>query len=207
MVIDELERAWRAWAELGTELDDQQWRLPTRLPGWTVRDVFAHHSGFPAAVRAGVEVPEPQGPVTHEGAAQLLSFMQQPGGVAAQTANTLRDHAVEHANARSTAELVEPFTTLAPAVIAELRQRDLGRRVDYGGLAVLTAGEALRIFLMEAVVHYFDMALALDRPVPGPMAGPPVGETARLLVEMADPVALIDAATGRGQPRIFPLLR
>lgn len=206
-VVTSLDQAWQAWAELGITLDDQRWDLPTRLDGWTVKHVYAHHSGFPAAIRAGVEAPDVEKPITHTDAAALLRFMQQPGGIADSTADELQRQAIESTGSHSTAELVEQFTAVAPQVVDDLRGRDLDRRIDYGGLAVITAGEALRIFLMEAVVHYFDMATALDLPVPGPMSGEPLRATAQLLAEVADPVALIEAATGRGQPRVFPVLR
>lgn len=207
MVVDALAQAWRAWGELGETLQPSQWAAPTRLDGWTVKDVFAHHSTFPAAVRAAVRAPDVLDPATHADAAALLAHMQQPGGIADSAAGELREAATGLARESSAAELVEQFSTLGPEVIADLRDRDLERRVDYGGLAVITASEALRIFLLEAVVHYFDMAVALELPVPGPMTGEPLRATARLLAEVADPVALIDAATGRGQPRLFPVLR
>jgi uncharacterized protein (TIGR03083 family) len=206
MIIDALERAWQAWAELGGSLDEAQWQRPTRLTDWRVKDVYAHCSGFPAATAAGIEAPEPERPVTHGDAAELLAFMQRPGGIADEASDQLRDQAIEQAAATSTGELVAQFTEVAPKVVATLRSSDLSRRVDYGGLAVVPAGEALRIFLMEAVVHYFDMATALDLPVPGPLAGEPLRETVRLLADTADPIAFVDAATGRGAPRVFPVL-
>ncbi|MCI2416164.1 maleylpyruvate isomerase N-terminal domain-containing protein [Saccharopolyspora sp. K220] len=207
MIIDALDQAWRAWGELGSELGPAQWQRSTRLTSWTVKDVYAHYSGFPAATAAGIEVPEPPRPVTHTDAAELLAFMQRPGGVADEVADHLRDQAIEQAAAVPTSQLVEQFTEVAPQVVATLRTADLHRRVDYGGVAVVSAAEALRIFTLEAVVHYFDMATALDRPVPGPMAGAPLRETVRLLADTADPIAFIDAATGRSSPQVFPIMR
>ncbi|MDA3646417.1 maleylpyruvate isomerase N-terminal domain-containing protein [Saccharopolyspora indica] len=203
MIVDALDQAWQAWAALGRVLAGDQWQRPTRLPDWTVRDVYAHHCDFPAGTAAGLAAPEPTAPVSHADAAELLAFMQQPGGIADQTCEEVRTTAIQRAGA---GELVEQFTDRAPAVIAALRETDLDRKVDYTGFAVVTAGEALRIFLMEAVVHYFDIATALDLPVPGPMAGSPLRETVRLLAETADPVALVDAATGRSTPQVFPVL-
>ncbi|MGW3467342.1 maleylpyruvate isomerase N-terminal domain-containing protein [Saccharopolyspora sp. NPDC000995] len=207
MIIDALDQAWRAWAELGSSLDETRWRRPTRLPSWTVKDVYAHHSGFPAGTGAALDAPEAEGQVTHNDAAELLAFMQQSGGVAEQNADLLRDQATEQAAATSTGELVAQFTEVAPKVVAALRGADLNQRVDYGGVAVVLAGEALRIFVMEAVVHYFDMATALDLPMPGPMEGEPLREAVHLLAATADPIAFVDAATGRGAPGIFPIVR
>src|SRR5689334_15015567 len=37
--------AWRWWATTLPTLDDESWRRPTRLPGWSVAALVAHH-GF-----------------------------------------------------------------------------------------------------------------------------------------------------------------
>lgn len=207
MIVDALERSWRVWADFGAELDDSQWQRPTRLPGWTVKGVYAHHSPFPSVTLAGIRAPGVTDPITHESAGALLAHMQQPGGLAEQAADVLRDTAAERAAEATAAELVAEFTGTAEQVVAELRAADLERRVFYGGFAVITAREALRIFVLEAVVHYFDMAAALQRELPGPMAGAPVRETTTLLAETADPVALIHAATGRTAEAVCPVLR
>ncbi|NKZ80469.1 hypothetical protein GTA28_27980 [Rhodococcus hoagii] len=39
---DLLIRLWRLWAKRAAELSDEQWTTETRLPGWTVRDVYVH---------------------------------------------------------------------------------------------------------------------------------------------------------------------
>ncbi|MBA8825281.1 uncharacterized protein (TIGR03083 family) [Saccharopolyspora lacisalsi] len=199
--------AWRAWAELGEKLDDEQWSRPTRLEGWNAKHVYAHHSGFPAGLVALNAAPPARGALTHTSSAELLADMQRAGGPADAMADQLRHQAVEHAAAHSTSELVEAFTTTAPRAIAECEQLDPTRPIDYTGMGIVPRGEAGRIVLMEAVVHYFDIASALGMTMPGPMAGEPVRDTTLLLAEVADPVALIEAATGRGEPPVFPVLR
>lgn len=207
MIIDALDQTWQVWARLGGELTDDEWTRPTRLPSWTVKDVYTHCSPFPSATLAGVEAASPDAPVSHDDAADLLSFMQRPGGVAEQTAELLKESATSRSRTMSTDELVAQFATVAPQAIDRLREADLERTVHYGGFAVVPAREALRIFVMEGVVHYFDIAAALDRELPGPMAGEALKVTIRLLAETADPVALIDAATGRGDVPVFPVMR
>ncbi len=39
---DLLIRLWRMWAKRAAELSDEQWAAETRLPGWTVRDIYMH---------------------------------------------------------------------------------------------------------------------------------------------------------------------
>ena len=108
MVVDALAQAWREWGELGERLQPSQWEAPTRLEGWTVKDVFAHHSVFPAAISTGVHATEATEPVTHTDAA-ALAHMQQPGGVADSTAGELRENAVALARQSPTTELVEQY--------------------------------------------------------------------------------------------------
>jgi uncharacterized protein (TIGR03083 family) len=43
--VDKLEAIWRSVSELGDELDERQWKLPTELAGWTVQDNLAHLIG------------------------------------------------------------------------------------------------------------------------------------------------------------------
>ncbi|WP_433868508.1 hypothetical protein [Saccharopolyspora sp. CA-218241] len=65
--------------------------------------------------------------------------------------------------------------------------------------------EAIRIVLMESVVHLLDVLDALGRaPEVAPAA---LRETAHLLAEVAEPVGLIEAATGRSSRSPLPVLR
>ena len=207
MIIDALDQTWQAWARLGAELGEDDWGRPTRLPSWTVKDVYTHASPFPSVTRAGIEAPSPDAPVSHDDAADLLAFMQRPGGIAEETAELLKESAAARSRTTSADELVQQFAAVAPRTIERLREADLERTVHYGGFAVVPAREALRIFVMEGVVHYADIATALGRDLPGPMAGEALKVTVRLLAETADPIAFIDAATGRSDAQVLPVMR
>lgn len=205
MILDALGQAWRAWAHLGAALDEEQWQCPTRLDGWQVRHVFAHCAPAPGMLRT---LPEGErGTPDFTDAESLLAHLQRPGGIAHQRAGDIRQEAITSADGQAHAELVAQFDVVAPDVLAELRTRDLTRHIDYGGLGTVPIAEALRIALMEAVVHYLDMADALDLEVPGPLAGLPVRDTATLLAGTADPVGFIELAAGRGSAEVFPVLR
>src|SRR5262249_39529213 len=41
-VVDALEEVWRRIAGFGAELREDDWKLPTEVPGWTVQDNLAH---------------------------------------------------------------------------------------------------------------------------------------------------------------------
>jgi uncharacterized protein (TIGR03083 family) len=208
MIISALRQTWESWAELGSGLHAEQWTRTTRLDGWNVKDVYAHCCWAPwffgEAVQDGHA---PTGPVTHARAPEVLAEMQASGGIAHTSADGIRQHAIDDAGKHSTTELTEQFRTAAPRVLQQLEALDPTRGVDYGGMAVVPLGEALRITLLEAVVHYLDIAAALDFPRPGPVAGSPLAQTVELLAEIADPVAFVDHATGRSTARVFPVLR
>lgn len=207
MILDALGQAWRGWAELGKSLPDARWDTPTRLDGWNVRHVYAHYADAPATLAAVIRSETASAAPSFPDAASLLRHLQQPGGVAETGADSIRDAAVRSTEDRSMGDLVEQFATVAPEVLADMRTRDLSRNFDYGGHGTVQIGEALRLALMEAVVHYFDMAAALELDVPGPMAGAPVRDTVALLAGIADPVNFIDVATGRAGNPVFPVLR
>src|SRR5688572_14496940 len=45
-VIDVLRDEWDALDEVCRDLDEQQWKTPTALPGWTVQDCISHVIGI-----------------------------------------------------------------------------------------------------------------------------------------------------------------
>lgn len=112
MIISALRQAWDTWAELGSDLREEQWTRATRLDGWNVKDVYAHYcwtpSFFGAAVKDGQA---PTGPVTHARASEVLAEMQAPGGVAHTFADGIREYAVDDAGKHSTTDLTEQFRT------------------------------------------------------------------------------------------------
>lgn len=61
-VVDALAEVWGSLLEVGRGVADAQWDLPTRCPGWRVRDQFSHVIGVESALagrpQPEVEVPE-----------------------------------------------------------------------------------------------------------------------------------------------------
>ena len=87
-----------------------------------------------------------------------------------------------------------------------IREHDPGEPVPWPAAdGVTTWGEAVRIVLLESTVHLLDVLDALGRPPQVP--APALRGTAHLLAELADPLALIEAATGRATTTVFPVLR
>lgn len=204
--VESLGKVWRAWAELGSSLTDRMWTVPTRLPGWTVADVYAHHSVFPMAMARAAAEPVDALP-THPGAGALLAMFNADADAHRTVSDAVRMHAVDRARRLSPADMVDQFRVTAPQAMDAIRTVGLDRVVNYSGVAVLPLGEALRIALMESVVHYLDIARALDLPAPGPVEGAPLRATAALLAEVADPVDFVEQATGRAPVTVLPVIR
>jgi uncharacterized protein (TIGR03083 family) len=193
---------WSVWAAQGRVMTDEQWRRPTRLGDWDVRSLYAHAGSWPSGLSrliGRVRDTEP----THTTAAALLLEFNAPGGVAHSARNVVAAAAREDAAAYPTAQMVEQFAGTGPGAIAAARQ--LGPVVvEYFGRALLRLDEAVSIGILEATVHLLDLQRALGQAPDVPAAG--LAHTAAVLVEMAPPVELIEAATGRGPTDLFPVL-
>jgi uncharacterized protein (TIGR03083 family) len=201
--LDALEQTWRVWAELGMELTDGQWRTPTRCTGWDVAAVYAHHSAFPVALDALPEFFDNDDPVT---AVDILRMFNAPQGVAHTMAETVWDMAADQARALERQVLVDRFAVLGPEVVGSLRATSPSSVVPWPAAAAsLTLTEALRIVVLEAVVHLLDVQRAVDHPPSVPADA--LAETARLLAELAPAVEFVEAATGRSAHPPLPVLR
>lgn len=204
--LDSLEQTWNVWADLGSGLCQRQWTTPTRCPGWDVAAVFAHVSLFPL-VLSGLVPPVPgESPELPLTAVQILRRFNQPGGAAHQMAGLVADMAIADAAGHDREELVARFTADSQRALAELRTNGPATVLPWpasGGVVSLV--EALRIALMESVVHLLDVQRALEL-APGAPASA-LRETVQLLAEIAPAVEFIEAATGRSSLPPLPVLR
>lgn len=193
---------WSVWADRGRAMTDEQWRRPTRLGDWDVRSLYAHAAMWPARLAALVERVREAEPAVPTAAA-LLRYFNAPGGVAHSMREQTAASAGEEAARQSTAQLVDEFAAAGPRAIAGARR--LGSVVvDYFG-ASMPLAEAVSIGVVEATVHLLDLLDALDRPATEvPAEG--LAHTVAVLVQMAPPVDLIEAATGRSTTGLFPIL-
>lgn len=200
-----LDAVWNCWAEVGGELAEEQWSTATRCPGWDVAALFAHVGMFPRAL-----VDPPAG---HEGsndgavtAVDILRGFNAPGGAAHATAAQVAEVAVATAAQLGPRALVALFAEDGPRAIDALRGREPTSLVSWPATGRMTTWvEALRIVLMESVVHLLDVLHGLGRDPCVP--APSLRETAHLLAEVAEPVAFIEAATGRSANCPLPVLR
>jgi uncharacterized protein (TIGR03083 family) len=56
-IVDALAEVWTSLQDLGAELDESEWKLPTDCPGWTVQDNLAHIAGIESVI-LGLPTPD-----------------------------------------------------------------------------------------------------------------------------------------------------
>ena len=184
--VDALEAVWRRWAETGATLSERQWSHATRCTGWDVAALYTHVGMFPPAIAAAQPMPEgaPADPVT---AVNILRGFNDPGGVAHTMAEQVQQTAVSTAAGLERTALVALYTHDGPRAIDALRNRAPASLVPWPGAdAVTTWVEAVRIVLMESVVHLLDVLDGLSRAPEVPEGA--LRETVHLLAEVAEPV-------------------
>ena len=200
--LDALAAVWGRWAEVGSALTDVEWSTPSRCAGWDVAALFAHVGMFPQAV---LDPPQADGgdPVT---AVDILRGFNQPSGVAHAMADQVADTAVAVAAQVGRPGLIAHFVDTGPRGIAALSERPADGLVPWPGAgAVTTWVEAVRVVLLESTVHLLDVLDGLGRAPDVPAEA--LRDTAHLLADLADPVAFVDAATGRSSASPLPVVR
>jgi uncharacterized protein (TIGR03083 family) len=199
-----LDEAWQWWGTTLSLLDTAAWSRRTRLEGWDVAALAAHHSllvqglGFLAAqpVHEAAEIQTARG---------MLRRFNEPSGLASTAASAVAEMARQQAATSTAEELVAVFVTAAPAVVASMR--DTGPIVvDYFGNGTFPIGEAMSIAAMEAVVHGLDLRDAIGG-ICDPPPDAPTQFAVELLASVADPVVFIESATGRTERPPLPVIR
>ncbi len=196
--------AWQWWSATLSELDTATWHRQTRLPGWDVAALAAHASLLVQGLSALAAQPSPFGPTIHS-ARDMLRGFNAPGGLATTLAPTLAVMARQQAATTPPDDLIAIFTVNGPLVIARIEASG-PTVVDYFGNGTVPIVEAMSVAILEAVVHGLDLCAAIGTTTssipPGAMR-----HTVELLASMAEPVAFIDAATGRVDTPVLPVLR
>jgi uncharacterized protein (TIGR03083 family) len=200
---DALAAAWDVWAATLRDLPDEAWRLPTRLGDWDVAALAAHHSMFPGGLTRLV-TQRADGPPTMVSAVALLRYFNQPDGLATTKSGAVAEQARNVSGELAHAELVERFERDGPRAIAAIRAAG-PITINYFGHATIPLTEALSIGILEATVHLLDLQRALGQVPTVPASA--LTETAALLGAVADPVTLIEAASGRTTVSPFPVIR
>ncbi|MFF7453336.1 maleylpyruvate isomerase N-terminal domain-containing protein [Kitasatospora sp. NPDC008115] len=198
-----LAELWAGWAERGAAFDAGQWGRATRLPGWTVRDLYAHVAAAPElfAQVPGAVVDRPA--AVDRGSAVLRTY-NRPGGLAHTAAGAVADGARETAAALGPQALVARFAEDGTRVLARLAEFPPDTVVGHPLLDTVTLGALIEVAVVEATVHLLDLTAAVGGPPPPAAA---LEATRALLAEVADPVEFIEAATGRSGNAVLPVIR
>jgi uncharacterized protein (TIGR03083 family) len=134
----------------------------------------------------------------------MLRVFNAPGGKAHELAPAVAELAVTQAASHPPAAYVERFAVDAPAALDAVRAAG-PVVVDYLGNGTFPITEVLGLGILEAVVHGLDLSGATGAVVDLPEAA--VTFTVTQLARLADPVAFVEAATGRTDTSVLPLLR
>ncbi|MDH6680600.1 uncharacterized protein (TIGR03083 family) [Rhodococcus sp. LBL1] len=193
---------WRMWAKRAEELSDEQWTTETRLPGWTVRDVYVHVT--PDVMIAMLAAPAAEGDAQVTSAAEMLRvFNADPVATEpmhAQLAEMVRQIAADVD--RET--LVERFDTELPEAFMGLTGLSRDTVIAHPILESVSLGAFLDMAIMEATVHWLDVIDAVGGPAPEEAA---VERARDILAAVADPLAFVEAATGRSSQTVLPVMR
>ncbi|WP_241387471.1 maleylpyruvate isomerase N-terminal domain-containing protein [Rhodococcus sp. CH91] len=195
-------RLWRMWAERAAELSGTQWTTQTRLPGWTVRDIYVHVT--PDVMIAMLAAPTVEGDAKVASAAEMLRvFNADP--VAAEPMHAQLAEMVRQAAAdvdRRT--LATRFGSEFPAAFEQLAGSSRADVISHPVLESVTLGAFLDMAILETTVHWLDVVDAVGGPQPEQEAL----ERARdILAAVPDPLAFVEAASGRSGVAVLPVMR
>ncbi len=156
--VDLLEVVWTSVIDLGAELDEREWKMPSELPGWTVQDNLSHIIGTERMMR---------GDPTPANEPASTDHVRNPIG-------ELNEHWVEHYRHRTGADVLDEFRRLSAERLAELRAMPPERFDEIGPTPVGQAPfrEFVNVRIFDSWIHEQDMRRALGRP--GHLHGPAV---------------------------------
>ena len=194
---------WQSWATRIDTLDEDLWVAPTRLPGWNVAALCAHVCPDPAQFDL-LPTAVVDGAAAVGTAADVLRCFNEPGGVAHTAAQQVADTARDAAVSSTRLSIIERFTETAPAALRRLGDIDFGAAITYPMLGTVAFGALRDVALVEATVHLLDLTAAIGGPRPATAA---VSTTSTILIDVCGATAFLDAATGRTQHRLFPIMR
>lgn len=150
-ITDALEWTWNEVALLTKRLDESDFDRATPCPGWTVRDIVSHLTGFELML-AGREVP---------------SFEGQKGEHVKNPIGELNEAFVEQRRTWTGREVVEEFSDVTDQAVASLRARPAE---DWEVVGWSPEGDApfhrfMETRLLDSWIHLQDLRDALAMPM------------------------------------------
>ncbi|MEY2446260.1 MAG: hypothetical protein QOE00_2840 [Ilumatobacteraceae bacterium] len=180
--IDKLAAIWASTSALGAELDEQQWKLPTDLPGWTVQDNLAHLIGTERMLQG---LP-PADPLSDHG-----DHVKNPIG-------QFNEAEIEARRGLTGGEVLAEWDALADLRLATLRSADEAHFAKdmMTPTGPGTMADFLHIRVLDCWIHEQDMRRAVGRP--GHLGGPAAEHTIDRLLRTLPIVVGKRAATPEG---------
>jgi uncharacterized protein (TIGR03083 family) len=180
-VLDALFAQWDVIGDLVDGLADEQWQAPTPLPGWSVRDVFAHVIGTESMLQ-GVGTPDGDVDVS-----TLEHVRNDIGVMNEQWVRKLRELPAD--------DLLDMYR----AITAQRREA-LNNMSDSDWNAVTPTpagpdsyGRFMRVRIFDCWMHELDIRDALGRPTAEPSGAP----AEQALDEMAASMGFVVGKLGR----------
>lgn len=149
-VTDALEECWFDLLALGAELDDDQWIAETAVPGWRVRDIYAHIIG---AERMLAGEPQPEVDIGSPAHVRNEIGMANEAWI-----RSLAD--------RSTVELLDDLRSVAITRIETLKAMtdDEWNAESWTPAGDATRGRWLHIRVYDCWIHEQDIRVAVGMP-------------------------------------------
>ncbi|AYA27925.1 hypothetical protein C6369_019415 [Rhodococcus rhodochrous] len=194
-------RLWRMWGSRAAELSDEQWTTETRLPGWTVRDVYVHIT--PDVMIEMLAAPSADGEAKVTSAAEMLRMLNTDPAEAEtrheRMAETVRRLA---ADVERTA-VATRFESDFPAAFDRITGLSRASVIAHPFLESVALGAFLDMAILETTIHWLDVIDAVGGPRPESMA---LERTRDVLAAVPDPLTFVEAASGRADPMILPVM-
>ena len=192
---------WDSWAEIGSNLKPEQWKLPTRCEDWDVQALFAHVSAGVGGLLTLLNERNVDSAPDLVRATDIIRALKPSQEVAQKLAVRVSAMAIEDSRSQDPASLVDRLRSGREVCI--LAQQHLHDVVDYFGRGNATVAGSVDLRIVEAAVHLLDLQASLGVPADLPESGRSV--TMEFLVGLLPAVDFIEAATGRTTAQFFPL--
>ncbi|WP_430331836.1 maleylpyruvate isomerase N-terminal domain-containing protein [Rhodococcus sp. ACT016] len=199
---DLLIRLWRAWAKRAGELSDAQWMTETRLPGWTVRDLYVHVT--PDVLIAMLAAPASDDDAKVTSAAEMLRIFNAETVAAESLHAQLAEMVRQAATDIDRETLVARFDGELPEAFERLTGLSRETVIPHPMLGSVSLGAFLDMAILEATVHLLDVIDAVGGPEPEQAALERVRD---VLAAVPDPLAFVEAASGRSSRTVLPVMR
>jgi len=194
-------RLWRMWGSRAAELSDEQWTTETRLPGWTVRDVYVHIT--PDVMIEMLTAPPADGEAKVTSAAEMLRILNADPVEAEprheRMAETVRRLA---ADVERTA-VATRFESEFPAAFDRITGLSRASVIAHPFLESVALGAFLDMAILETTIHWLDVIDAVGGPRPETMA---LERTRDVLAAVPDPLTFVEVASGRSDAAILPVM-